>query len=183
MRTKKLTILAMLTAVSLVIFIIESQLPPLAPIPGIKLGLANIVTLITLARIGRREAFLVLILRIILGCVFTGQMMSLMYSLAGGFLCFAVMAVLIKAAPKQQRQSRKDGEAAYVIPIWVVSIFGAIAHNAGQVIVAIAITHLTQIIAFIPLLIISAVITGAFTGGIATVIANKKSLWRVLDED
>lgn len=167
MRTKKLTMLAMLTAVSLVIFMIEVQLPPLTPIPGIKLGLANIVTLITLARFGRREAFLVLMLRIILGSVFAGQMMSLMYSLAGGVLCFIVMAALVGTK----------------IPLWVMSVFGAMAHNAGQVIVAIAITRLEQITAFIPLLIISAVITGAFTGGVATVIVNKKSIWRSIDED
>lgn len=167
MRTKKLTVLAMLTAVSLVIFIIEAQLPPLAPIPGIKLGLANIVTLITLARFGRREAFLVLMLRIVLGSVFTGQIMSLMYSLAGGVLCFIVMALMIGTR----------------VPLWTVSVFGAIAHNAGQVIVAIAVTHLAQITAFIPLLVISAVVTGAFTGGVATVIVNKNGLWRGLDED
>ena len=70
MKTKKLTALAMLTALSLIIFIIEAQLPPLAPIPGIKLGLANIVTLITICMYGRKEAFCVLAMRIGLGTVF-----------------------------------------------------------------------------------------------------------------
>ena len=62
MKTRKLVILAMLLAFSLIIFVIEMQLPPLAPIPGIKLGLANIITLIALVWFGRREAFILLIL-------------------------------------------------------------------------------------------------------------------------
>ena len=167
MRTKKLAALAMLTAMSLVIFMIEAQLPPLAPIPGIKLGLANIVTLITMVKLGRREAFLVLILRILLGSVFAGHMLSLMYSLAGGALCFCVMAMLIGSR----------------LPVWVVSVFGAIAHNIGQVAVAVAVTRLGQITAFLPLLLVSAIVTGAFTGCVATAIINNKSIWRSIDEN
>ncbi|MBR0366353.1 MAG: Gx transporter family protein [Clostridia bacterium] len=167
MRTKKLAALAMLTAMSLVIFMIEAQLPPLAPIPGIKLGLANIVTLITMAKLGRREAFLVLILRILLGSVFAGQMMSLMYSLCGGLLCFCVTALLIGPG----------------LPIWVVSVFGAIAHNTGQVAVAVAVTRLGQITAFLPLLLVSAIVTGAFTGCIAAAVIKNKSIWRGIDEN
>ncbi len=114
MKTKKLTILAMFTAVSLIIFIIESQFPPLAPIPGIKLGLANIITLLLLVWFGWREAFAVLILRIGLGSIFAGQIMSLMYSLAGGLLCFIVMSVCM-------RFFKKDG-------IWITSVSACIDH-------------------------------------------------------
>lgn len=166
MRTKKLAALAMLTAMSLVIFMVEAQLPPLAPIPGIKLGLANIVTLITMAKLGRKDAFLVLMLRILLGSVFAGQTMSLMYSLAGGVLCFCMMAILIGSK----------------LPVWVVSVFGATAHNIGQVAVAVAVTRLEQITVFLPLLLVSAIVTGAFTGCIAAAIIKSKNIWRGIDE-
>ena len=150
MDTKKLTALALLTAISLIIFIVEAQLPPLAPIPGIKLGLANVMTLVTLVWFGRKEAFTVLMMRIILGTVFAGQLSSFMYSLAGGILCFAVMAALVNVFSAQQ--------------LWVVSIFGAMGHNIGQIATAIVATSTWQIIGYLPILMVSAVITGAFTG-------------------
>ena len=161
MKTRKLTVLAMLTALALIIFIVEAQLPPLAPVPGIKMGLANIITLITLVWFGRKEAFTVLMLRIIMGSIFAGQMMSLIYSLAGGILCFVVMSLLI--APLKDK-------------LWVVSVFGAAAHNIGQIIIAVLITSTWQIAAYLPLLIISAVVTGAFTGAISTFISKRKDL-------
>ena len=65
MSTKRLTVVALFTAIALIIFVIEAQLPPLAPIPGIKLGLANIVSLFALFWLGKKEAFTILILRII----------------------------------------------------------------------------------------------------------------------
>ena len=80
---QRLTQLALLTAVALIIFIIEAQIPPLTAIPGVKMGLANIITLVTLYRFGRRDALMVLLVRVFLGSVFAGQMMTLLYSLAG----------------------------------------------------------------------------------------------------
>lgn len=139
----------MLTAMALIIFIVEAQLPPLAPVPGIKMGLSNVVTLVTLALFGRKEAFAVLMLRIVLGSIFAGQMMSFMYSMAGGLMCFLVMALTLPVLKKQ---------------LWIVSVFSALAHNAGQIAVAVFITGTWQIIGYMPILIISAVITGAFTG-------------------
>ena len=158
MNIRKITQLALLTSAALIIFIIEAQLPPLTPVPGIKMGLANVVTLVTLVWFGRKEAFAVLMMRILLGALFSGRMMSLAYSTAGGLLCFVVMALLIRFFD--------DGR------LWVVSVFGAIAHNIGQIITAIVITSTWQVIWYLPPLIISAVITGAFTG-IAAGIAVK----------
>lgn len=166
MRTKKLVVIAMLTALSLVIFIIEAQLPPLAPVPGIKLGLANIVTLITLSILGRKEAFCVMALRIVLGAVFTGHMMSLIYSACGGLLCFIVMALMFGIF--------KDNR------LWVLSVFGAVAHNAGQLAAAVAITGTAEVLWYSPLLLISAILTGAFTGCLAMLILKNKSVRRYL---
>ncbi|MCH5186517.1 MAG: Gx transporter family protein [Oscillospiraceae bacterium] len=152
MSTKKLTALSMLTAAALIIFIIESQLPPLAPIPGIKPGLANVITLVALARFGGREAFIVLMLRIVLGSMLVGQPISFMYGMAGGILCFLIMWAMW--VPVKIFKDR----------IWVVSIFGAVFHNIGQIAAAVIITGTWQIVGYLPVLTVSGVITGLFTG-------------------
>ena len=148
-----------MTAIALIIFVVEAQLPPLAPVPGIKMGLANIVTLVTLVWYGRREAFLVLVLRIVMGSIFAGQIMSLLYSLAGGIMCFAVMSLAIR--PLKNR-------------LWIVSVLGAIAHNFGQIIVAVLVTSTWQIVMYLPILIFSAVLTGTFTGLVAGFIVKRR---------
>lgn len=162
MKTKKITTIAMLTAIALIIFIIEAQLPPLAPIPGIKLGLANVITMVTLVWFGRKEAFAVLILRIVLGAVFAGQLTSIIYSLSGGVLCFIVMAALLKIFKLNR--------------LWVVSVLGALAHNAGQIAAAAVITRTWQIVGYLPILAVSAVITGAFTGFAAMFVVKHKAI-------
>ena len=148
-----------MTAIALIIFVVEAQLPPLVPVPGIKMGLANIVTLVTLVWYGRREAFLVLVLRIVMGSIFAGQIMSLLYSLAGGIMCFAVMSLAIR--PLKNR-------------LWIVSVLGAIAHNFGQIIVAVLVTSTWQIVMYLPILIFSAVLTGTFTGLVAGFIVKRR---------
>jgi heptaprenyl diphosphate synthase len=162
MKTRKMTTITMLTALALIIFIIEAQLPPLAPIPGIKMGLANVITMVTLVWFGKKEAFAVLMLRIILGSIFAGQMMSFMYSLSGGILCFLVMSIMVKIFKSNQ--------------LWIVSVLGALAHNAGQIAVAIFVTGTWQIVGYFPILAVSAVITGAFTGFTAGFVVNHKAI-------
>lgn len=162
MYTKKLTTISMLTALSLIIFIVEAQIPPLVPIPGIKLGLANVVTLITIAWLGRKEAFAVLMLRIALSSVFTGTLMSFIYSILGGILCFIVMSLTLKIFRNNA--------------FWVISVLGAISHNIGQIIAAVFFTSTWQIAAYLPVLLISAVITGMFTGLTAQAIIKRKEL-------
>ncbi len=171
MSVKRLTVTAMLAAAALIIFIIEAQLPPLAPIPGIKLGLANVVTLYTMAALGRREALMVTILRIILGSVFAGGMMSLAYSAAGGALCYIVMAISLKFLKERM--------------LWCVSVIGAIGHNIGQLAAAVLITGTVQILWYAPILIISAIITGIFTGAAAQQVLKrtKNVIGRLLNGD
>ena len=160
MKTKKLTQMSMLLALALVIFIIESALPPLAPIPGIKMGLANIITLISLKWLGKRETFVILLLRILLGVIFTGNMMSIIYSLSGGIMCFVVMSAVI----------------AKIKPLWLVSVCGAVAHNTAQILAAVAITRVVQIAMYLPILILSGIITGIFTGAIAAAVIKRKDV-------
>lgn len=145
-----MVLLAMLSTIALTIFVAESMLPPLAPIPGIKLGLANVVTLILLVCFNERDALLVLFVRILLGSICAGQLMSFMYSLCGGLLCFLTMAVINRLLKKRF--------------IFITSVFGALAHNVGQIGVAIVLTSSLSILVYLPILMISAVLTGLFTG-------------------
>ena len=150
MKTKKLVQLSLLTAIALSIFIVELQIPNPLPLPGIKLGLANIVTLYVIYRYRAKEALLVLMARIILGSVFSGNLMTIMYSLAGGICCFVMMSVLYDKIEEKY--------------IFIVSILGACAHNIGQIIIAIFITKTLAIMMYLPWLLLSAMITGLFIG-------------------
>lgn len=147
---KKLTNLALFSTIALTIFLLESLIPPLVPIPGIKLGLANIVTLILLANATWRDALIVLLVRIILGSIFAGQMMSFFYSLAGGLACLLVMAILHHFLGSRL--------------LWFTSIMGALAHNTGQIAVAAIVLGSGYVLFYYPYLIISGIITGLFTG-------------------
>lgn len=149
-KVRKTLILAVFTAAALIIFLVEAQIPVIIAVPGIKLGLSNIIVLITLYFYGRKEAAAVLALKIILGSVFSGQLMSFLYSAAGGLLCLVVMALFKKLISEKQ--------------IWAISAFGATAFNAGQLTAAILILNSIQLIWYGPVLLISAVVTGVFTG-------------------
>lgn len=148
--TRRLTALALFAALSLAVFAIESAIPPLVPIPGIKLGLANIITLIVLSNYSGKDAFLVLFVRILLSCFLFGQVMSLMYSLAGGLLCFFAMWLSHRVL---------QGHC-----LFLTSIIGAIFHNLGQIGAAILLTSSLGVLTYLPFLMLSAVITGLFTG-------------------
>ena len=86
---RRIALLSLFTAIALILSLVDSALPPLLPVPGVRLGLANVVTLILLFAVRSRDAFLVLILRIILASVFAGQGMSFLYSLVGGYCAFS----------------------------------------------------------------------------------------------
>lgn len=152
-KTKRLTRNALLTTIALTIFIIELHIPALVPIPGVKLGLSNIVTVFAMFAIGPVDTLLILLARIILGGIFSGQMMSLMYSFAGGLLCYLLMLIVRKIISIKQ--------------IWVCSMLGAVAHNTGQIAVAMLVTRTTALIIYYPFLLFSGLIAGLFTGLIA----------------
>ena len=149
-KTKKLCFMAVLTAIALTIFMIENQLPSPVPIPGIKLGLANIITLTAMVILGRKEAGAILAARIIMGAVFAGSPSTFIYSAAGGILAYIVMCVTIGLFKENQ--------------LWIVSALAAIAHNAGQLGACALIVKTPGIFAYAPILAASGVITGVFTG-------------------
>lgn len=154
--THRLTTLSLLTVLSLALYYVESLLPTLVPIPGVKLGLANLATLVVLVRYRGRDAFLVLLVRILLSSLLFGQAMSLLYSLTGGMLCLLAMIGLIRFL-----HVTKDAHHSL---LFLISIGGALAHNIGQVLVAYLITSVPGVALYLPFLGISAILTGLFIG-------------------
>ena len=156
---RRITLLALLTAIALTIFMVEAQLPALAPIPGVKLGLANVVTLYAVFVLGPSDALLVLCARVFLGAVFAGQMMTLLYSGGGGLLAWVVMVGLSKLLTKKH--------------LWLCSPIAAVFHNIGQLLVAAAVMKTWVVMAYLPYLILSGVVTGLFTGLCAQFVLNR----------
>ena len=142
--------LALLTAIALTIFMAEAQLPPLVPIQGVKLGLANIVTVYAVFVLGPGDALLILSARVLLGAVFSGQMMTLLYSAGGGLLAWAVMAGLSRILTVRQ--------------LWLASPVAAVFHNLGQLLVAVAVLGSSWAGWYLPWLMLAGCVTGIFIG-------------------
>lgn len=142
--------LALLTAIALTIFMAEAQIHVLPAIPGVKLGLANIVTVYVMFVMGPGDALLVLSGRVFLGAVFSGQPMTLIYSAAGGLLSWCALCLLRRVLTEKQ--------------IWLASPVAAIFHNLGQLLSAAAVLRSWAVMAYLPYLIIAAVLFGLFTG-------------------
>lgn len=150
MKTKKLTRLALLTAIALTIFLVELQIPAPVPVPGVKLGLSNIVTLYCVFSYGPWSALGVLVCRVVLGSIFSGRVTAIAYSFAGGLLSWALMCLLRRIVTEKQ--------------IWVCSSLGGLAHNLGQILAAMAITGTPSIAVYFPVLALSGMLAGLFTG-------------------
>ena len=150
MKLKRLTRLALLTAIALTIFLVELQIPAPVPVPGVKLGLSNIVTLYCVFAYGPWSALAVLLCRVLLGALCSGRVMALAYSLAGGLLSWALSCGLRRIVSEKQ--------------LWVVSILGGLAHNLGQMLAAVVITGTPSIWVYFPVLCVSGMIAGLFTG-------------------
>lgn len=150
MSPRKLTVLALYTTLSLAIYALESAIPPLVPLPGVKLGLANVITLILLQHDSAKDAFMVLIARLLLSTLLFGQVLSLLYSLTGGILSFAVMYLV------NHMLRRK-------FP-FLTGALGGLFHNLGQLLTAYAVTATAGVFAYSPYLAVSGILTGLFTG-------------------
>ncbi len=150
MSLRKLTALAVYATLALAVYAIESAVPPLVPLPGIKLGLANVVTLILLQQYTAKDAFLVLTVRILLSALLFGQALSLLYSLAGGIVSFAVMC------PSNRLLRRK-------LP-FLTGALGGLSHNLAQLLTAYAVTSTAGVLVYLPYMAASGILAGLFTG-------------------
>lgn len=148
---KHMTLLAMLLAMALAIYYIESQLSLLLPIPGMKPGLANVITMIVLLHFGKRDALTVLLLRILLTTVFNGSWVYGLYSIAGGLFSFLVMVLVYEFISRRRS-------------VVLASTLGGISHNMGQLIVAAYFLGGIMVKYYTPYLILLGAVTGLFTG-------------------
>ena len=159
MKTKRLVRLSLLTAISLVIFVVETRIPSLVPIPGVKLGLANIITVVAVYLCSPWEAALMLTVRIILGSIFCGTPLSFLYSIAGGALCLSASIASKSVIPETR--------------MWLTSIIGAIFHNLGQILAAALILRTASVFVYLPVLMITGSIAGLFCGLCAQLIVKR----------
>ena len=166
MKTKRLTLLALLTAIALTIFMIEAQIPALVPIPGIKLGLANIVTVFAVFALGPKDAVLILAARIFLGAVFAGNFSTIFYSAAGGAFAILVTIGLRRVLTNKQ--------------LWVAGALGAVAHSIGQMAMAVLLTGTPGLIAYLPVMLAVSLVTGTFTGLCAQFLVTRGNLWKTI---
>lgn len=150
-KTRKMVFLSLLVAQALVLHIVESMIPVPFITPGAKLGLANIITVISLHSFGEIETFLVIVVRIILASIFGGSISSLLYSIAGALFSFIIM-IIVKRVGKDN------------VSLIGVSAAGAVFHNIGQITMAALIVQNVNISLYLPVLTMSGVGTGIFVG-------------------
>ena len=158
MKTKKVAFLGMCIALSMILSFVESQIPPLAAVPGVKMGLPNIVMVFMLYKIGAKETAIVSILRVILVGILFGTPLSMIYSLAGATLSLIGMILL-----------KKTNLFAHVN----VSVAGGILHNVGQIATACIVMETAQIAYYLPVLLITGTIAGVLIGLCAAMILKR----------
>lgn len=157
---KKTALLGMLVALAFVLSYIETLIPVNLGIPGAKLGLANLVVMVALYTLGTKEAFGLSMVRILLTGLTFSSMAAMLYSFAGGLLSFAVMALM--------KKTKK-------LSVTGVSVLGGIAHNAGQIFVAMWMLDTATLIYYLPVLAITGVASGTVIGLLAVMVIRRIS--------
>lgn len=154
-KAKKIAFCALMIALALALSYAERFIPLqlVIPLPGIKLGLANVVTLVALYRLKGRYALAILVPRCILGALFGGGITGLLFSLAGGLLALLVMSLSKRVS---------------IFSVYGVSILGAAAHNIGQIGAAMMLLRSVYVAAYLPWLLIVAIVTGILTGSLGS---------------
>ena len=157
-RNKKLAALALTISFALILSYIESRIPPLVAIPGIKVGLANIAVIFTLYKFGAREAICVSVLRVLLVSMLFGTPVSLIYSVSGAILSLCVMILLKKLTPLREI---------------AVSVTGGVMHNVGQIAAASFMLSTNVVVYYLPFLLVSGTIAGIAVGIVAAILVQR----------
>lgn len=159
MKSKQIALCGVLVAVALVLSLVEKMIPiqALVPVPGIKLGLANVVTVFALTHLRLRETIAIILVRVTLASVFMGSITAFLFSLFGSLLAMAVMKLLFY------------GEGI-CFSLAGISVAGAAAHNIGQIGAAILVLGTTDVIGYLPMLLVVSIPMGLVTGLVCTVV-------------
>lgn len=168
METKKVSQMGLSIALALVLSFIEAQIPAFVAIPGVKIGLANIVVLFALYSLGFKEALIISILRVLLSSLMFGSVLSLAYSLSGALLSLFGMALL--------KKTRFFGSVA-------VSVVGGVLHNLGQILTACFILETNVVVYYLPFLILSGTIAGVVIGLVAALVLKRLGFDNIDDKD
>ena len=158
-KTRRIALLGVLTSVALVLSYLEVMLPPISTaVPGIKMGLPNIIIIFLLYKYGLKEAVTVSLIRVFIVALLFGNVMTLAYSVAGAVLSLALMTLFMKIKLFSQIG---------------VSIIGGISHNLGQILVAIFLFYTIQIGYYMIVLSITGTIAGVLIGIISSILVKK----------
>ena len=158
METRKIARMGLLVALSMILSYVESLIPAFVAVPGVKVGLANIVVIFALYTLGPIEALIVSLLRVILSSFLFGSVLSLLYSLSGALLSLGGMILMKKLK---------------IFSTTVVSVTGGVLHNVGQILVACLVLDTNVLIYYLPVLVLSGTITGAVIGIIASLVIKR----------
>ncbi len=160
-KTKRLTALALTVSFALILSYIESRIPALVPIPGVKAGLANIAVIFTLYKLGTKEAITVSIARVLLASILFGSPISLIYSVTG-----AVFSLVCMIFSKQL-----TGLKAVT-----VSVLGGVMHNVGQILAACVILGTGAVVYYLPYLMLSGTVAGIAVGVASALLIKRLKL-------
>ena len=160
-KTKQIALSGLLFALAMALSFLEGTLTLPGLLPGMKLGLANIITVYAVYHYRPREVMLLVFVRIFLGALFSGVMSTLIYSFAGSVFCLAGMLVLKRVIEEKY--------------IWFSSVLGAVLHNTGQLTAAFLVTGTPGVWVYFPFLLVSGCLAGAFTGICAQLILRRFS--------
>ena len=158
MKTKKVATLGLCIALSMVLSFIEHQIPPLVAVPGVKVGLPNLVMVFMLYKIGWKETAVVSIVRVVLVSMIFGSVISMAYGLAGATLSLIGMILLKKTK---------------LFSTITVSVVGGVLHNVGQITIACIIMETALLVSYLPVLLISGTIAGVVIGFVAGILVKK----------
>ena len=158
MKTKKVATLGLCIALSMVLSFIESQIPPLVAVPGVKVGLPNLVMVFMLYKIGWKETAIVSIIRVVLVSMLFGSAVSMAYGLVGATFSLVGMILLKKSN---------------LFSTIAVSVVGGVLHNVGQIATACVVMGTAQIVYYLPVLLISGTIAGVVIGFVAGLLVKK----------
>lgn len=167
-KIRKIAMCALFICIAAVLSAVETWLSPICPLPGVRVGLGNIVTMFMLYIGGRwssGEAMVVVILRCFVAAFITGAVMNLFYGVMGGICALGTMLLLRRVLPQKNRENW--------LPL--VGVGGALAHIAGQMLTAVIIYNNFFVLAYTPILVASAIIGGAFTGFCTLLMLKKLS--------
>ena len=158
METRKIARMGLLVALSMILSYVESLIPAFVAVPGVKVGLANIVVIFALYTLGPIEALTVSLLRVIISSFLFGSVLSLLYSLSGALLSLGGMILMKKVK---------------IFSTTAVSVTGGVLHNVGQILVACLVLETDVLLYYLPVLILSGVVTGAVIGIIGSLVIKR----------